>query len=392
MPDCCIQTVVTSPPYWGLRDYGVQGQIGLEPTPEEYTLRLVELFAEVRRVLRDDGTLWLNLGDCYSGSGGAHTANQGNPGISKSFYRNGVPRFHDAGRSIVYTPPGYQPKNLMGIPWLVALALQANRWYLRCDIIWAKKNCLPESVMDRPTRNHEYIFLLSKFAHYYYDAEAIKEPAVGGVDPGGVGYGHGTDSEKRGRKRIMYPGACNDDLTKGMPGYAVAPGAPTRNKRSVWWIGTEPFTEAHFATFPTRLIEPCILAGSSPQACPVCSSPWKRIVERKRLNRTELPEGDPRHRPNTYQGAYGDINGKADAGYTKTNTLGWQPTCTCPGNNGSGKSIVLDPFSGAGTSVMVALRHGRRGIGLELNPAYVEMSQRRIIADNPLFNGMGAEA
>jgi site-specific DNA-methyltransferase (cytosine-N4-specific) len=202
LPDQFFQCVVTSPPYWGLRDYGAVGQIGAEDTPDEYVARLVAVFEEVKRVLRDDGTLWLNIGDSYtSGNRGYRAPDKKNP-IRAMGYR-------------APTPEGLKPKDLVGIPWRLAFALQSAGWYLRADIVWEKVNCTPESVKDRPTRSHEYIFLLSKSLRYYYDAESTKE--VNG-----------------------------------------------RNRRTVWSVPTEPFSGAHFATFPPRLITPCILAGSAP--------------------------------------------------------------------------------------------------------------------------------
>ncbi len=222
--NCCV----TSPPYFGLRDYGVDGQMGLEQTPDEYVALLVAVFHEARRVLRDDGTLWLNLGDSYAGGGhGGHSDNKAAIGVTG-------PRYNK--------PVGLKSKDLIGIPWRVAFALQADGWYLRQDIIWVKPNAMPESVTDRCTKSHEYVFLLSKSQSYYYDNEAVKEPAVSvGRIPGG---------------NLKVDASRNDsgsDMT--------VPVAPMRNKRSVWTISTRPFKGAHFATFPEKLVEPCILAG-----------------------------------------------------------------------------------------------------------------------------------
>jgi DNA modification methylase len=235
LPDESVHCVVTSPPYFGLRDYGVAGQIGLEPTPAEFVAVMVEVFREVRRVLRKDGTLWLNLGDSYandskwggSTSGKHVTALQGNSGIGRRRHNTGL-----------------KSKDLIGIPWRVAFALQADGWYLRQDIIWSKPNPMPESVTDRCTKAHEYLFLLSKSARYHYDAEAIAEASIRAGDmPGG-------------------------DNLRGVGEFGVSPHAPfngtvpdTRNRRSVWTVATQPFKEAHFATFPPDLIEPCIKAG-----------------------------------------------------------------------------------------------------------------------------------
>lgn len=291
-----VQTCVTSPPYFGLRDYGADGQIGLEQTPDEYVAKLVEVFREVNRVLRDDGTLWLNLGDSYAGSGKGPAGNLG----AKHNERH-LEHIHSG-----IIPSGLKSKDLIGIPWRVAFALQADGWYLRQDIIWHKPNAMPESVTDRCTKAHEYIFLLSKSPKYYYDAEAIAEPvalssisrfAQNGAGPrfGGAKYGDSDDPKH---------------ATKSGNVWTVAEKA---NKRSVWTVATKPFREAHFATFPEDLITPCILAGSR--------------------------EGD----------------------------------------------LVFDPFNGAGTTGVVAMRYGRRYIGCELNPDYIEMSERRIQSIMPLL-------
>jgi hypothetical protein len=207
LPAESVQCVVTSPPYYGLRDYGHAGQIGLEQTPDDYVAKMVEVFREVRRVLRDDGTVWLNIGDSYAGSGkGGQSAEKRSAGWQPTYANKG------------YVPPDCKPKDLMGIPWLLALALRADGWYLRQDIIWHKPNVMPEPALDRCVKAHEYLFLLSKSQRYYFDAEAVKESAVGG-------------DEKR-------------------------------NRRSVWTIPTRPFKEAHFAVMPEALVEPCVLAGS----------------------------------------------------------------------------------------------------------------------------------
>lgn len=254
IPDGTVNCVVTSPPYWGLRDYGVEGQIGTEATPDEYVDELVRIFENVRRVLREDGTLWLNLGDSYF-SGGRK---------SRDYDEK------NKARMMGYRPPdpeGLKPKDLVGIPWMVAFALRKAGWYLRQDIIWAKPNPMPESVTDRCTKSHEYIFLLSKSERYYYDQEAIKEPSSLG-DSGSVAtdqkpslnIAHKENKEKSPKKRghvrlhegfaMRWDKMTRDEQCSG-----------TRNKRSVWTVATKPFSEAHFATYPVELIRPCILAG-----------------------------------------------------------------------------------------------------------------------------------
>ena len=343
IPEGSVRTCVTSPPYFGLRDYGtasweggdgncdhiqdesktkqfgnpefnenrpsrketktkgfyyekecekcgakrVDSQIGLEQSPNEYVEQLVQVFREVKRVLRDDGTLWLNLGDSYSGSGKGPSGNLG-----KTHDERNMEEKHSA-----IVPDGLKPKDLVGIPWRVAFALQADGWYLRQDIIWAKPNPMPESVTDRCTKSHEYLFLLSKSARYYFDNQAIKEPAVWAGD------------ERNGEGRLTYDGKRQGQKGEGQEAFVSI--SDTRNKRDVWTINTKPFKGAHFAVMPEALVEPCILAGSK--------------------------ESD----------------------------------------------TILDPFSGSGTVGLVALTNNREYLGVELNPQYAEMSVERI--------GLGAE-
>ncbi|KKM74364.1 hypothetical protein LCGC14_1401030 [marine sediment metagenome] len=245
-----VQTCITSPPYWGLRDYGHDGQLGLEATPEEYTEKMVTVFREVRRVLRDDGTLWCNLGDSYVSSpagnkpGQHSTSSLTNPARQDLLHHG---KHAGMGCARPTRPTGLKPKDLVGIPWRVAFALQADGWYLRSDIIWAKPNPMPESVTDRPTKSHEYLFLLSKSARYRYDAGAISEPSTTGDNrrPFGVGQ---VDSRGSGHDR---GGGSVRETDVG-----------SRNRRTVWTIPTQPFPGAHFAVFPPALVEPCVLAGS----------------------------------------------------------------------------------------------------------------------------------
>ncbi len=261
---CCI----TSPPYWGLRSYGVDGAYGLEPTLEEYIANMVEVFREVRRVLRKDGSLWLNLGDVF-----AHNGASG--GASPDGARKGRVADRAAQEKMGYTvPSGLKPKDLIGLPWRVAFALQADGWWLRSDIVWHKPNPMPESVTDRPTRAHEYVFLLSKSARYYWDADAIREP-------------HKSESIKR-YECGLHTGAPDDGIVAAgartgvfwsdrMGDHMNAVGA---NKRTVWSIATQPYKEAHFATYPEKLVEPCILAGTSERGvCGVTGAPWARVTE-----------------------------------------------------------------------------------------------------------------
>ncbi len=239
-----VHTVVTSPPYFGLRDYGHDGQIGLEPTPDEFVAALVEVFREVRRVLRDDGTVWLNLGDSYVGGGGfAPNAPSNQNGSKQTTHKGSI------GGRVPSGTGGLLSKQLIGIPWRVAFALQADGWYLRQDIIWHKPNPMPESVRDRCTKAHEYIFMLSKSPKYYFDADAIKEP----VAAASVSRLAQNVADQAGSNRV--PGKTNGNMK------AVGGTDGKRNKRSVWTVTTKPFKGAHFATFPPDLIEPCVLAG-----------------------------------------------------------------------------------------------------------------------------------
>jgi DNA modification methylase len=238
IPDGSVQTCITSPPYWGLRDYGNDGQLGLESTPDEYVASMVAVFAEVWRVLADDGTLWLNLGDSYSGSGKGPAGNIG----AKHDERN-MEHVHSA-----IIPEGLKAKDLVGIPWRVAFALQADGWYLRQDIIWQKPNPMPESVKDRCTKAHEYVFLLTKSARYYFDNQAIKETAASKP------HAPGNTADKNGGH------LRNDFGTDQMKKVWAADGL--RNRRSVWTVTTKPFKGAHFAVMPEALVEPCVLAGS----------------------------------------------------------------------------------------------------------------------------------
>lgn len=362
-----VQTCVTSPPYWGLRDYGKAGQIGLEATPGEYVARMVEVFREVRRVLRDDGTLWLNLGDSYAGPRG----NTRGDGAGGGQHRGAV--MFGAAMSIQATPDGLKPKDLVGIPWRVAFALQDDGWYLRADVIWAKPNPMPESVTDRPTKAHEYVFLLTKSPRYFYDHEAIREPIsanwkAGAAPPMPLNGSHVLTSGRRGNhaKRI----------------YEVAKGA---NARSVWTITTKPYAGAHFATFPVELPERCVKAGT-PEAgcCAKCGAPRERVIvatapdgrrAEMRGGKAYDDEGRPLMGDNMIDhGTRGSWN---SGGKTLTReTTGFRASCEC--NAETVPSVVLDPFSGSGTTAWVARHHGRHAVGIELNEDYLRLSADRL--------------
>lgn len=357
LADRSVQCIVTSPPYYGLRRYDVQGQqIGLEPTPAEYVAALVAVFRACRRVLRDDGVLWVNLGDSYamdSKWGGA----SGNKNYTSA--AGDIPRDRRSS--------GLADKNLLGIPWKVAFALQDDGWILRSDIIWSKPNPMPESVADRPTRAHEYLFLFAKQARYFYDAAAIRENAA---------YDGRKDTVKKG-SNYAGTGVINQsrvdinkrDVERWQRGEN---GEFLRNRRSVWTVATRPYSGAHFAVFPEQLIAPCILAGSASQACERCGAPWGRVIER---------EGDSADRT---RGAYAtemDRLGKNHLsrangfhGDVKRTTLGFRPSCACDAL-GSARSVVLDPFVGSGTTCRVAEKYGRDSIGIDLG--YKEIQDER---------------
>jgi DNA modification methylase len=351
LPEKSVQTCVTSPPYWGLRDYGVDGQLGLERTPDEYVAKMVDVFREVRRVLRDDGTLWLNLGDSYAA--GSMTGKVG----SNSSITGGRRNVESTSLPPRQAPPGLKTKDLVGIPWRVAFALQADGWYLRSDIIWHKPNPMPESVTDRPTKAHEYLFLLTKSPTYYYDADAIHEPTS---QPLGL-------RRETGQHRTKLTGNHSGTLGSNQ-------GPSTRNRRSVWTVATRPYKGAHFATFPPALIEPCILAGSAAQACEHCGAAWVRMVERTAmvLRRSERTHEKGRTRS----------SGTMLAPPTST-TLGFEPGCSCADNTGTARSVVLDPFGGSGTTAVVATRHNRNAISIELNAAYLPLQHERLAKEQP---------
>lgn len=370
LPGESIHCCVTSPPYWGLRDYGVDGQMGLEPTPDEYVAKMVEVFREVKRVLRKDGTLWLNLGDSYT-CGGRKTRD---PGQSKKH-----PAFEDWGKGRPETPDGLKPKDLVGIPWMVAFALRADGWYLRSDIIWSKPNPMPESVTDRPTKAHEYIFLLSKSSKYYYDAEAIKDPLA-------------RPEELLRKTPAVFGGRNKHDGygTRKHSGNEYVGTYTGRNKRSVWTVTTKPFKEAHFAVFPPEIPENCIKAGTSEKGCcPECGASWERIIEKETcFEGGSGKAGRTAEEVNTLGKWAGKQYGKNIklGPVIITSTTGWKPACTC-GTDRTIPCTVLDPFAGAGTTLWVAEQLGVNSIGIELSPDYCDLIRRRMATIEPnLFN------
>jgi len=375
LPDKSVHCCVTSPPYWGLRDYGVDGQIGLEETIDAYVPKLVEIFREVRRVLRDDGTLWLNLGDSYAGSWGAQSrdhAGKHAPNVSAiSANQVKASTIRASGTGSLGRTPGCKPKDLVGAPWMLAFALRADGWYLRSDIIWHKPNPMPESVRDRPTNAHEHLFLLSKSRSYWYDSEAICDPVSGTA--------HARRKDGQRLRAKGEHGTFNRRAGTWSNNYVP----DMRNARSVWSIATESFSEAHFATFPTELARRCIAAGTSERGCcSDCGMPWCRMVEENRP--------DYERRPGSHGRAY-DGNGHAMATKyrVKRSTMGWEAGCDCGAEERP--CVVLDPFGGAGTTGLVADRLERDAILIELNPEYADMAKKRIESDGGLFSNVGID-
>lgn len=365
LPDRSVQTCVTSPPYYGLRDYGVDGQLGAEDTPEEYVANLVDILDGVHRVLRDDGTLWLNLGDTYAGTGyGKGTGNFANKNNPATMIKKKI-------------TPNCKPKDLIGVPWMVAFALRERGWWLRSDIIWHKPNPMPESTSDRPTNSHEYIFLLSKSKRYHYDQHAIKEPAV--KDP--MPMQADPDTVRRKSKGPHSRGEEGFNHQYADDSRLWAPDGK-RNKRSVWTVTTKPFPEAHFAVYPPELIVPCIKAGTSEAgACTECGTPYERIVEQRNPDDTGASTGGA---PGREDGGYRERDHTGEGGnQLATRNIGtdrFVAQCDCDGE--TEPCLVMDPFCGAGTTGVVCTDLGRRFVGIELNPDYAEMATERIMGTN----------
>lgn len=419
LPARTVQCVVTSPPYWGLRRYsgpdavwggdplcdhdwsdcGIKGggagrqgstsqrigrsnveaqitrnnsqgnvcgrcgawhgQLGNEPTPELFVQHLVECFRAVRRVLRDDGVVWLNLGDSYNAAG--RTGHGTRIGCKQGTNRASATKSDWVRPSAT----GLKPKDLVGIPWMVAFALRADGWWLRQDIIWHKPNAMPESVTDRCTKAHEYLFLLTKSTDYYFDGFAIYEE--------GTGRGPGNKQHKH---RDAAHAAVNngDHLQRTKLGLTDIGGSETRNKRSVWTLSTHSYKGAHFATFPPNLVEPCVLAGTSEHGCcPACGTPWQRLVEKVRV--PTRPAKDSK-----IAGVSADMVGNRDPlrHVTRKVHRGWQRACKCAEADAPVPCLVLDPFGGSGTVGMVASRHGRKSIIVEISREYGRLAMQRI--------------
>jgi DNA modification methylase len=434
LPENSIQTVITSPPYFGLRNYGTdpqiwggskecehdwgvtqprrlrtehdvknpesiqlhntganhglpttstcvkcgawRGELGLEPTPELFVEHLVWIFREVRRILREDGTVWLNIADSYWAGKGQ--SGQGDSGYQEE--RESLNRGHHqiAGKGLTRPQDGrhstIKPKDLCLVPQRLAIALQADGWYVRSEVIWSKRNCMPESVTDRPTRSHEQIWLLTKSRNYYYDIDAIREP-------------HAETSLKRIERPLTLSSnvegrAINTEGETDMKRFCHPAGA---NCRTVWHMSTTQFRGKHYAGYPLDLPKRCILAGTSAHGrCAECGTPWRRDTETVSLERFDLDPADPRYRPSRYDVKYKNVGMR----YSQVTDKGWAKDCDCA-TDAVLPCLVLDPFNGSGTTGLVALQNGRSYIGLELNPEYVQMTKERFVGDGGLMQLFG---
>jgi DNA modification methylase len=344
-------------------------QIGLESSPEEYVAKLVKVFREVRRVLRDDGTVWLNIGDSYASAPPGNRAGSAKRASGLSNSAEYLELRNDNQRQ----QRGYghcKPKDLIGIPWRVAFALQADGWYLRSAIIWAKPSVMPESVKDRPTNCYEHVFLLAKSERNFYDAVAIAEPSAR-AGPSHFG-AHNDRRERRNPGRDRYPSKWHRDTSPDQQ-ENVASIDETRNCRNLWTIATKPFSGAHYAVMPLELAERCVLAGTSERGCcAACGAPWRRVTE-------HTDEVDTSYKGNflnagktaEYQG-----NRSQQAPRYRRQTVGWQPSCQCKAD--VVPCTVLDMFGGVGTTAHAALKHGRDAILIELNSDYIRLAEQRL--------------
>ena len=358
LPDNSVHCVVTSPPYWALRDYGVDGQLGLEPTLAEYLDNQVAVFAEVRRVLRPDGVCWVNMGDSYCSSGGAQ---QGKTGQRAN-------RRFTAKKIVRKNPPKIKIKDMIGQPWALAFALRDSGWWLRRDIIWEKPNCQPSSAIDRPTVSHEYIFLLTKKSRYFYDREAVKEKTTG-------------NAHQRGTK-LDTP---RERSVVGHKGFQKSKNKIVlmRNARTVWKIPNQALKNyPHYAAFPEAIPARCIKAGSSEKGCcSECGTPLKRVIAEEVAGSIKASDGW-----DSKPGAHGTIHREGrEAGKMRdlfiTKTTGWKPGCDC----GAGviPCTVLDPYSGTARTGQAALKLGRNYIGIELHPKHAAYSREVLKALSP---------
>ena len=396
LADGSVGMCLTSPPYYGLRDYGHDDQIGLEATPEAFVQELVAVFREVWRVLRDDGVMFLNIGDSYAGSWGAQGRSGGNGDGKHAYNRSigGKTRTARAGaydRRIANAPKGQRgpsagakPKDLIGIPWMLAFALRADGWYLRQEIVWSKPNSMPESVADRCTKAHESVFLLAKSEAYYFDAFAIREPAS--EAPASVSRRARAGGKPVGNS-ALFGAAHGQSGARALP----AGGTGTRNARSVWTIATKPSAVEHFATMAPELADRAIRAGTSERGCcPACGARWVRVTRPAVLvghtgeTRSSYAAGGNASRLAKLRQAARE----AGAEYTGARVhVGWRPDCVCnfPAPLAPVRDVVLDPFGGAGTTALVADQLQRDAVLVELNPEYSDAAAARVRRDSSLF-------
>lgn len=371
LPESSVHCVVTSPPYWRMRDYGVEGQLGLEPTIDEYLANQVNVFREVRRVLRPDGSAWVNMGDRYSSGGRGGFAGDLAPRAQQYSRKAGL------SGTWQNPPPGFKDKELLGLPWRLAFALQADGWWLRCDVVWHKPNAKPESVKDRPGSAHEFLFQLTPSKRYYYDWWAVREPA--------------SDSERNRRARqspntvrhyklkrldssfspVARPIGSTGGFRSSIARQKIA-ATGMRNLRSVWTIPTQGFLGQHYATFPVRLAEKAIEAATPDRGCCfMCGCPWRRTFTRSVSTciSDQRLKAEGVHRIKTRD-------------YEPAQFTGWQIGCDCLiSGDAADPCTVLDPYAGAGSTGVAAMRLGRRFIGVELNPEYLTMARTRIDAE-----------
>lgn len=374
LPSDHFHCAVTSPPYWGLRNYGVEGQLGLEKTPEEYVQKLVGGFRELKRTLRDDGTLWLNLGDSYLSSGG-NTRGHGPNALCGNTIANAVPQVNYGPRE---KQDGLKAKDIVGIPWMVAFALRADGWYLRQWMPWVKRNPMPESVTDRPGTACETVFLLAKSADYFYDAEAVK---MDGKIPAGT----------RGAKGSEERSATNG-VNSRPPEYKVYSGKRNRRSSDNFWdtwqglmtdeggdpvamvVNTYPYKKAHFATFPPKLVEPIVRCATSEKGCCYeCGAPMKRELAVV----GEVSNGFPRKRADAPGSLLSSTSAFRGNPTPIMGTLGFTPSCECCFEDFNKPCRVIDPFGGSGTTGMVCRQYGRDCTLIELNPDYAVLAKER---------------
>lgn len=370
LPGQSVHCCVTSPPYWGMRDYETPGQIGMEATFQDFLETMVVLFREIRRVLRADGNVFLNMGDCFAGGKNGRSADDTNAlGSDDRVFRDKP--FNTAHAQ-------FKPKDLMLQPARLAIALQDDAWYVRGDVIWHKPNGRPESAADRFSRSHEYIYHLTRSPRYYFDKVAVMEQRDAKSierDRRGVGQGHKYTDGAPGQRRETLHKPRKTDLSRPVAAY--------RHRRSVWRIATGGSKHQHFAAFPETLPEICLLAGSPPSVCAACGAPHERQVQNVFVPQADVslergvkgaPGQKTEYKQNNHDGT--------PRGLVVPKTTGWEPTCDCQA--GTARALILDPFMGSGTSAVVARRLGRDYTGCEINAAYIAQAEERLAQPDQL--------